>query len=54
MMSIDTLGGSSLQSGFVVLLVGTVLLTGLIYFRWERDESSSNATEESESQTPMA
>ena len=39
---------------FVVLLVGTVLLTGLIYFRWERDESSGNATEESESQTPMA
>ncbi|MCE2464330.1 MAG: hypothetical protein J4F46_10600 [Dehalococcoidia bacterium] len=34
---------------FVVLLVGTVLLAGLIYFRWERDESPGDAPEKSES-----
>ena len=34
---------------FVVLLVGTVLLTGLIYFRWEHDESLGDTAEESES-----
>ena len=33
---------------FVVLLVGAILLTGLMYFRWER-ESSDDAVEASDS-----
>lgn len=42
--SLSDSGSAHEIARFIVLLVGVVLLTGLIYFRWER-ESTGNSTE---------